>query len=52
MIEIHNLKLKRISTIQAGTYGNGDGKDMSHTKAGRIVKERASRNRARNRGRK
>jgi hypothetical protein len=37
---------------KAGTYGNGDGKDMSHTKAGRIVKEKASRNRARNRGRK
>lgn len=37
---------------KAGTYGNGDGKDMSHTKAGRIVKEKASQNRARNRGRK
>ena len=33
---------------QAGTYGNGDGKDMSHTKSGRLVKESASANRARN----
>jgi hypothetical protein len=32
----------------AGTYGNGDGKDMSHTKSGRLVKESASSNRARN----
>jgi hypothetical protein len=33
---------------KAGTYGNGDGKDMSHTKSGRLVKESASKNRARN----
>ncbi len=33
---------------EAGTYGNGDGKDMSHTKSGRLVKERRSSNRARN----
>jgi len=33
---------------KAGTYGNGDGKDMSHTKKGRLVKESASKNRARN----
>jgi hypothetical protein len=32
----------------AGTYGNGDGKDMSHTKSGKLVKERQSVNRARN----
>lgn len=32
----------------ANTYGNGDGKDMSHTKSGRTVKEAASKNRARN----
>jgi hypothetical protein len=31
-----------------GTYGNGDGKDMSHTKSGRMVLEKASTNRARN----
>lgn len=31
-----------------GTYGNGDGKDVSHKKNGRLVLERASRNRARN----
>lgn len=33
---------------EAGTYGNGDGLDMSHTKAGRLVKERMKLNRARN----
>jgi hypothetical protein len=32
---------------KAGTYGNGDGKDMSHTKGGKMVKEKASSNRAR-----
>jgi hypothetical protein len=31
-----------------GTYGNGDGKDMSHTKSGKLVKESQTRNRARN----
>lgn len=33
---------------KAGTYGNGDGKDMSHTKDGKIVREKQSSNRARN----
>lgn len=33
---------------QAGTYGNGDGLDMSHTKSGRVVKENMKSNRARN----
>ena len=33
---------------KAGTYGNKDGKDMSHTKSGRLVKEKQSSNRARN----
>jgi hypothetical protein len=33
---------------RAGTYGNGDGKDMSHTKDGKLVKETKSTNRARN----
>lgn len=37
---------------KAGTYGNKDGKDMSHTKAGKLVKESQSKNRARNRGKK
>jgi len=32
----------------AGTYGNGDGKDMSHTKKGRLVLESQTKNRARN----
>ena len=35
---------------KAGTYGNGDGMDMSHTKSGKLVKEAQSKNRARNRG--
>jgi hypothetical protein len=30
------------------TYGNGDGKDKSHTKTGKLVSEKASTNRARN----
>lgn len=33
---------------EAGTYGNGDNKDMSHTKKGKLVKESQSKNRARN----
>jgi len=37
---------------KAGTYGNKDGKDMSHTKKGKLVKEAQSKNRARNRGKK
>ena len=37
---------------QAGTYGNGDDIDASHTKSGKIVWEHQSVNRARNRGRK
>lgn len=32
----------------AGTYGNGDKKDMSHTKNGKMVKENQSKNRGRN----
>lgn len=33
---------------KAGTYGNGDKKDMSHTKDGGLVSEHQSKNRARN----
>ena len=33
---------------KSGTYGNGDGKDKSHTKKGTLVSEKASPNRARN----
>ena len=33
-----------------GTYGNGDGMDESHTECGGTRKEKASKNRARNRG--
>ena len=31
-----------------GTYGNGDGKDVAHTKSGRTKLQIASRNRANN----
>jgi hypothetical protein len=37
---------------EMGTYGNGDGKDVSHLKSGGVVLEDQSKNRARNRGRK
>tara|TARA_B110000091_G_scaffold164440_1_gene175670 strand:+ start:50094 stop:50372 length:279 start_codon:yes stop_codon:yes gene_type:complete len=37
---------------KAKTYGNKDGKDMSHKRGGGLVKEAQSKNRARNRGRK
>tara|TARA_B100001093_G_scaffold119195_2_gene111819 strand:- start:153 stop:458 length:306 start_codon:yes stop_codon:yes gene_type:complete len=33
---------------KAGTYGNGDGKDASHGKGGKIKMESKSKNRARN----
>jgi len=33
---------------RAGTYGNGDNLDASHTKGGKIVMEKQSKNRARN----
>ena len=33
---------------RAGTYGNGDDKDASHKKNGKIVMEARSKNRARN----
>jgi hypothetical protein len=33
---------------KAKTYGNGDGKDMSHTKAGKLTREPQNANRARN----
>ncbi len=33
---------------KAGTYGNGDGKDMSHKKDGKMTLEHQSKNRGRN----
>ena len=45
------VALKRINR-QKGTYGNGDGKDVSHKKDGTVFMEKASKNRARNRSRK
>ena len=44
------VALKRINR-QKGTYGNGDGKDVSHKKNGKTFMETASKNRARNRSR-
>jgi len=35
-----------------GTYGNGDGMDVSHKKDGSTILEKQTANRARNRGRK
>ena len=35
---------------ERGTYGNGDGKDVSHRSDGSTVLESQSKNRARNRG--
>lgn len=43
----YRVKLNKANR-QAGTYGNGDGKDMSHTKSGKLIKESQSANRARN----
>ena len=37
---------------KAGTYGNGDKKDMSHDSCGNVKKESQSKNRARNRGKR
>lgn len=43
----YRVKLNKANR-QAGTYGNGDGLDMSHTKSGKLIKERMSSNRGRN----
>ena len=43
----YRVKLNKANK-DAGTYGNGDGIDMSHTKAGSVVKENMKSNRARN----
>ena len=46
------LQIKKRSALnkenrKRGTYGNGDGKDVSHKKNGKTFLERASRTRAR-----
>lgn len=43
----YRVKLNKANR-DAGTAGNGDGKDMSHTKSGKLVLESQSKNRARN----
>ena len=46
------LQIKKRSSLnkenrKRGTYGNGDGKDVSHKKNGKTFLEKASKNRAR-----
>lgn len=43
----YRVKLNKANR-DSGTYGNGDGKDKSHTKTGKLVSEKQSTNRARN----
>ena len=43
----YRVKLNKANR-EAGTYGNKDGKDASHTKSGSLVRESQSTNRARN----
>lgn len=43
----YRAELNRVNR-KAKTYGNGDGKDASHTKSGKVVMEAQSKNRARN----
>jgi hypothetical protein len=43
----YRVKLNKANRDE-GTYANKDGKDMSHTKGGSVVKESQSANRARN----
>jgi hypothetical protein len=43
----YRVELNRANR-EAGTYGNGDGKDMSHTKSGKLRMENQRLNRARN----
>ena len=48
--KLYRAELNR-ARRKAGVYGKG-GKDFSHTKRGTLVRENASKNRARNRGKK
>ena len=48
--KLYRAELNR-ARRKAGEYGKG-GKDFSHTKGGGLVRENASTNRARNRGKK
>ena len=48
--KLYRAELNR-ARRKAGVYGKG-GKDFSHTKSGKLVRENPSENRARNRGRK
>ena len=48
--KLYRAELNR-ARRKAGVYGKG-GKDFSHTKSRKLVRENPSKNRARNRGRK
>jgi hypothetical protein len=52
--EYHKTKKRKKyrAFLNKRTYGNKDGMDLSHTKKGKVVKEKKSKNRARNRGKK
>lgn len=39
---------ERLNKVNRADHGYGDGKDLSHTKSGKLVKETRSSNRARN----
>ena len=39
---------EELNKVNRATKGYGDGKDLSHTKTGKLVKEKPSTNRARN----
>jgi hypothetical protein len=43
----YRVKLNKANR-ESGTYGNKDGKDMSHTKSGSLIRESQTANRARN----
>lgn len=46
--KVSNRVQSNAANRKAGTYGNGDNKDASHTKSGSIRMENRSTNRARN----
>ena len=47
-LQIEKRKRLNAKNREAGTYGNGDGKDVSHTKSGKTRMQIQSKNRAAN----
>ena len=47
-LQIEKRKRLNAKNREAGTYGNGDGKDVSHTKSGKTRMQIQSKNRATN----